>query len=39
VTSSTQSLQGTTSLLHQLGGYPSEAVSKVRYVRQSKVDF
>ena len=31
--------QVTTSSLHQLGGYPKEAASKVRYVRQSKVDF
>jgi hypothetical protein len=31
--------QVTTSLLHQLGGYPKEAASKVRNTRQSKVDF
>jgi hypothetical protein len=31
--------QVTTSLLHQLGGYPKEVASKVHYARQSKVDF
>jgi hypothetical protein len=31
--------QVTTSLLHELGGYPKEVASKVRYARQSKVDF
>jgi hypothetical protein len=31
--------QVTTSLLHQLGGHAKEAASKVRYARQSKVDF
>jgi hypothetical protein len=30
--------QVTTSLLHQLGGYPKEATSKVRSARQLKVD-
>jgi hypothetical protein len=30
--------QVTTSLLHQLGGYPKEAASKVRSVWQLKVD-
>jgi hypothetical protein len=31
--------QVTTSLLHQLGGYPMEATSKVRSARQSKSRF